>query len=140
MKVGVSVALTALTAAFLATEARAELVYLSSGRTLSVRSVRMESDCLVLVLRGGGEIACDPSLISRVAPDEVPYAADAPVTADPGEVKADLGGAKTDLAEVNAGGSVRYAAIIDRVAKEHGVDATLVRAVIQVESGYDERA
>ena len=33
-----------------------------------------------------------------------------------------------------------YAAIIDRVAKEQDVDAKLVRAVIQVESAYQQRA
>ena len=36
--------------------------------------------------------------------------------------------------------SERYDPIIDRVSAEQGVDARLVRAVIQVESGYQERA
>jgi soluble lytic murein transglycosylase-like protein len=35
---------------------------------------------------------------------------------------------------------VPYGAIIDKVAKEQNVDAKLVRAVIQVESAYNERA
>jgi soluble lytic murein transglycosylase-like protein len=33
-----------------------------------------------------------------------------------------------------------YTAFIDKVAAEHGIDARLVKAVIQVESGYAERA
>ena len=39
---------------------RAELVFFSSGRSLSVKSHHTEGGSLVLLLRGGGEIVCEP--------------------------------------------------------------------------------
>src|SRR5690606_29382915 len=66
--------------------AAAELVTLTSGRTLSVRSVTVTGEQAVLQLRGGGEMTCATSLIANVAPDEVPHpspeAAEAPVASD----------------------------------------------------------
>src|SRR6187397_2873723 len=53
--------------------ARAELVFFTSGRTLSVKAHSMEGDSLVLALRGGGELVCEASLVERITPDEVPY-------------------------------------------------------------------
>jgi soluble lytic murein transglycosylase-like protein len=109
-----------------ASAARAELVYFASGHTLSIKSHRQEGASLVLSLRGGGEMICEPSLVARFAPDEVPYPEDLPPTpaaAGPG----------TDAA-------VPYGDIIDKVSKEQGVDAKLVRALIKVESAYQPRA
>ena len=48
--------------------ARAELVYFTTGRTLSVKSHRADGDSLVLVMRGGGEMVCEASIISGFAP------------------------------------------------------------------------
>jgi soluble lytic murein transglycosylase-like protein len=110
--------------------ARAELVFFASGRSMSVKSHRTEGNSLVLVLRAGGEIACDPASIARIAPDEVPYPEpEAETPAQPGA-----------LAEAIELPPVPYGDIIDKVAKEQKVDAKLVRAVIQVESAYNERA
>ena len=88
-----------------------------------------DSDVLVLSLRGGGEMTVDPSMITQITPDEVPYPEPEPI------------GGKPDAAIGDGNGRVRpdvaaYAGIIDRVSKEQGVDARLVRAVIQVESAY----
>ncbi len=109
--------------------ARAELVFFSSGRSMSVKGHRTEGNSVVLMLRAGGEIVCEPSTIARIAPDEVPYPepeAEAPApTAQPGPV---------------AAATVPYGEIIERLAREQHVDAKLVRAVIQVESAYNERA
>jgi transglycosylase-like protein with SLT domain len=123
----VVLAVSAIALLAVARPARAELVFFSSGRTLSVKSHRVEGDTVVLMLRGGGEIVCDGSVVSRIAPDEVPYPEDAPppTTPQPASVTSD---------------AAPYSAIIDRVAAEHGVEPKLVRAVIQVESGYQERA
>jgi len=111
--------------------ARAELVFFATGRVMSVAGHRVEGDRIVLLPRDGGEITLGQSLIARIEPDEMPYpqpAAQAPSAAPiPGEV-------------VASGGPHQYDAIIDRVATEQGVDAKLVRAVIQVESNYQERA
>jgi soluble lytic murein transglycosylase-like protein len=105
--------------------ARAEIVFFSTGRTMSIKEHRAEDDKLVLMLRSGGEIVCEPSVIDRIAPDEVPYPEPEPVPV---------------VAAPAAAAPVKYGEIIDRVSKEQGVDAKLVRAVIQVESAYHERA
>jgi soluble lytic murein transglycosylase-like protein len=111
--------------AWLATSAvcRAELVFLTSGRTLSVKSHRVEGDHLVFTLRAGGEVTCQAALVERIAPDEVPYpepellpAADASSSAVP------------------------FGDLIDSAAAREGVDPKLVRAVIQVESAYQPKA
>ncbi len=109
-----------------AREASAELVFLSSGRTLSVKSHRLEGSSMVLVLRSGGEIACDPSLVTEIRPDEVPYPEPAPPLAAADAVPA-----------LDAG---PYAEMIDQLSAAHGVDAKLVKAVIQVESRYHPSA
>lgn len=106
-------------------EAHAEIVFFNTGRTLSVKSHRVDGDSLVLVLRGGGEIVCETSIVARVSPDEVPYP-EPELDAPP--------------APVPAASALPYGEIIDRVSAEHDVPVRLVRAVIQVESAYNERA
>jgi soluble lytic murein transglycosylase-like protein len=118
------VALTSLVCA--ATPARAELVFFQSGSSLSIKSHREDGSSLVLTMRGGGEMVCDVSIIARFEPDEVPYPE--PVA----EVAV--------VAPIEAAPTVPYGAIIDRISAEQGVPAKLVRAVIQVESAYQERA
>jgi hypothetical protein len=108
-----------------ATPARAELVYFVSGRTLNVKEHRLDGDSLVLTLRGGGEVVCEAALITRIAPDETPYPE--PEETDHVAMQAD---------GVEPAADTRYAEIIDRLAAREGVDARLVRAVIEVESGY----
>ena len=107
----------------------AELAYFASGSSLSIKDHREEGDSLVLRLRAGGEIVCDRALIVRFAPDEVPY----PEPPDPALA---TGGSQTPA----IADAVPYGEIIDRVSAEHNVDARLVRAMISVESGYQERA
>jgi soluble lytic murein transglycosylase-like protein len=113
---------------FAACPAHAELVFFASGRSLSVKSHHTEGDSLVLMLRGGGEIVCEPSVIARIAPDEVPYPEpEEPSGIQPGpEVSA-----QPDAAALSP-----YAELINTAAADQGVDAKLVRAVIQVESAY----
>jgi len=109
--------------------AGAELAYFSSGDSLSIRDHRVDGESLVLTLRAGGEIVCDRALIVRFAPDEVPY----PEPADPAAASgASQAPAATD--------DVPFGDIIDRLSAAHRVDARLVRAMISVESGYQERA
>lgn len=108
----------------------AELAYFTSGRHLSIAGHRVENGQLVLELRAGGEIVCPPSAIARFAPDEVPYPEAAVAT--PVAVSA------LDLPAPTQ--AVPFAGWIDEAAAAHGVDARLVRAVIQAESGFDQRA
>jgi soluble lytic murein transglycosylase-like protein len=106
----------------------AELVFFSSGRTMSVKAYRLEGDTIVLVLRAGGEIVCPQDLVVRIAPDEVPYP-------EPEEIAA--------AAKAVAAASqfvTRYADLIDSTAAAHGVEPRLVKALIQVESAYQPRA
>jgi soluble lytic murein transglycosylase-like protein len=109
-----------------ATPARAELAFFAGGSTMSIKGHRLDGESLVLSLRSGGEIVCDPAMIVRFAPDEVPYPEPA--------------AAFVAAAPVAAVEAVPYGEIIDSVAAEHGVSARLVRAVIKAESGYQERA
>jgi len=115
-----------------AAPAQAELVYFANGRMMSVKSHRVEGEQLVLTLRAGGEIVCEPSMIARIAPDEVPYPEDTNVG-----LKPDAAG---EPGSVRLQPEVPYSAIIDKVSAAQGVDAKLVRAVIQVESAYQQRA
>ena len=105
---------------------RAEIAYFQNGRTLSIKEHHSDGDSLVLTLRNGGQIVCEASVITRFAPDEVPYPEPEPPPA-PAPVAA--------TAPV-----VPYGELIDKVAAEQGVPVKLVRAVIQVESAYQERA
>lgn len=112
-----------------ATPAGAELVYFQSGRALSVRAIRSEGSLLVLKLRGGGEVICGGDVIVKVEPDEVEYPDEVLETAATGPA----------LVEPPAVPE-RYRQLVAATAAKHGVDARLVHAVIQVESGYQSRA
>ncbi len=112
-------------------DAGAEVVYLQSGRTLSVRAVVDQGTTVVLTLRGGGEIVCDRSLIAKVTPDEVPYPEEVAAIRPPVEPAP-----ATETLHVPA----RYQALISQSSSAHGVDARLVSAVITVESGFQNRA
>jgi hypothetical protein len=101
----------------------AEMVFLTSGRTMTVRSHRLEGGRLILSLVGGGEVTCDPSLVDRFGPDEVPIR-------EPGARSA------ADAVDPAA----PYVAMIERSAAREGLDPRLVRAVIQVESAYQPTA
>ena len=105
--------------------ASAELVFFTTGRTMSIKGHRDDGESIVLNLRGGGEVRCPRSIVASIAPDEVPI---------PEDVVA--------VAALAATFSVppQYQVMIDESAARHGVDARLVRAVIQVESAYQAQA
>lgn len=105
----------------LAVPARAELVFFSSGQALSVRGHRDDGARTVLMLKNGGEIVCDASIIVRIAPDEVP---------DPDPASAPAADDPLSVLESS------YAEIIDRMSAAYGVNPQLVRAVIRTESAY----
>ena len=112
-------------------QAQAEIVFLTSGRSISVKGHRVDGDRIVLTLRTGGEVTCDRSLIEKIAPDEVPYPE--PIHVEPPALE--QGPATGALLQ-----STPYGEIISAVSEAHGVDPLLVRAVIQVESNYQTRA
>src|SRR5262245_7704048 len=107
--------------------AQAEIVILSSGRTLSVKSHRVQGESIVLTLRSGGEVTCEKSLIEKIVPDEVPYPEPEP---EP----------QSDDASANGLLDTPYGELIESMSEAHGVDPLLVRALIQVESNYKPKA
>lgn len=111
--------------------ARAEVVFLSSGRTLSVKGHRVDGDSIVLTLRSGGEVTCDKSLIEKIVGDEVTY----PVPDETAAATAEPPGGQAGLLD-----STPYGEIIASMSEAHGVDPLLVRALIQVESNYKPKA
>jgi soluble lytic murein transglycosylase-like protein len=116
----------------LAAPVSAEIIVLSSGRTLSVKSHRVEGESIVLVLRNGGEVTCDKSLIDKILPDEVPHPeVQVGTPAEPESSGEQLARALLETP---------YGEIIAAASHAHGVDPMLVRALIQVESNYKVRA
>ena len=112
-----------------ATPASAEIVYLSSKKTFSIQSHRIEGDNVILTMRDGGQVTCDKSLIEKIVADEVPYV----------EPKA----AQTPAAPDAGPGLLQrtpYDEVIAAISEAHGVDPMLVSALIKVESNYKVRA
>lgn len=124
-------AAAALAVLLTALPASAEIVFLTSGRTLSVKGHRETGDSILMELRNGGQVICDRTLIDRIVPDEVPYPEEKPAPAQAPGQQAGAG----SLLE-----STPYGELIASMSAAHGVDPMLVRALIQVESGYRPRA
>jgi hypothetical protein len=116
----------------MAAPAAAEIVFLQSGRTLSVKGHRFDGDSIVLSLRSGGEVTCDRTLVDKILPDEVPYPEPTPAPA------AAQAPAPQPLRLLEA--ATPYSEIISAMSRAHGVDPILVSALIRVESNYRPRA
>jgi hypothetical protein len=126
LRVGLTVTAVTFVIGLAAPPARAEIVVLTSGRTLSVKDHRFDGNSIVLTLRGGGQVTCDKVLVETVLPDEVPYPepqADASQSSRPPDAGSVLQ-------------STPYGEIIASMSEANGVNPLLVRALIQVESGY----
>jgi len=127
-----------------APEARADLVFLSSGRSLSVKSVRMTGSQVTLGLRGGGEMIFDRDLIDRVEPDEVPYPEPLPPDVQASTPTGPVVGKELTLAMLaNAPPPSiprEYDSLITEISKRYGVDSRLVHAMVTVESAYQPHA
>lgn len=112
--------------------AEADIVFLTSGRTMSVKSYEISGEAITLSLRTGGSVSLSRDLIDHIAPDEVPY------PEPEGEHLAQVAPAAAPLP---AGLDAKpYAELISTVAAAHGVDVKLVHAVVEVESNYQPRA
>lgn len=129
MKLAVLGAVCGVLGAGAVTPAAAEIVFLTSGRTVTVAGHRIEGDMVVLSLRSGGEMLMPRTLIDRFAPDEVPWLPPAPPAAP---VSALVPQVQVPAFVVPA----PLDALITKAADAHAVDANLVRAVIRVESAY----
>ena len=116
--------------------ASAEIVFMTSGGTLSVKGHSASGDTITLTLRTGGTVTCDKSLVEKIVPDEVPHpdpVADAPAAASAPPVPAPL--TRSPHLRDSA-----YDDLIASTAETYGVDPVLVQALIQVESNYNPRS
>jgi transglycosylase-like protein with SLT domain len=117
-----------------ASVASAEIVFLTSGRTLSVKSHRESGESITLTLRTGGEVTCDRTLVDKIVPDEVPH---------PDPIVSVAEQVKTQMRSADRGAGIRvtpYTDLIVNTAQAYGVDPVLVEALVQVESNYEPRA
>src|SRR5690349_11739308 len=116
----------------MAVPASAEIIYLTSNKTISVKSHRIEGNTIYLTLRNGGEVSCDKSLVDRIVPDEVPHPDPEPPAEDAESIAAAV---DPSLLE-----QTPYGDIIAAMSEAHGVNPMLVRALIEVESNYRPKA
>ena len=127
--------------AFVATDARAEIVVFKNGRSMSVKSVRLGAEFATMMLREGGEVTFPSAIIARVDPDEVPF--DSPDEHENAPVRlAQDKPAEYAYALVSDEvlAARPYAELISTVAASYQLDARLVHAVIEQESNYQSRA
>ena len=130
---------------FLPGEASADIVVFKNGRTMSVKSFRIEADAATVQLRNGGEVTFPASVVARVDRDEVPYPEpfDSPVAREDAPVPlahgkpADYG---RPLVSDEILAARPFADLISTVAATHHLDARLLHAVIEQESNYQARA
>lgn len=132
-----TLAIVAVLLACVAGDARAEIVVFKNGRTMSVKSCRVEAETATMVLREGGEVTFPASIVARVDPDEVPYPE--PAAEVPDEVVAPVVAAVPLISDAVLAARP-FANLISDVAAAHHVDARLVHAVIEQESNYQARA
>jgi soluble lytic murein transglycosylase-like protein len=122
---------------FLPAAASADIVVFKNGRTMSVKSYRIDADSAIVGLRSGGEATFPASVVARVDPDEAPYPEEvAAHTEAPVAVEA----VKAALVPDEVLATRPYASLISTVAASHQLDPRLVHAVIEQESNYQPRA
>jgi soluble lytic murein transglycosylase-like protein len=124
----------ALALVLVAAPARADVLVLRNGRTLSVRSHTAEGDLLVVSLRGGGIATFARDLVERIEVEAFPEDGEDVPSASAREVAERL---EPDTVPVPP---AAFATLIAEVAGRHGVDPRLVHAVVQAESNYQPRA
>lgn len=107
--------------------ASADIVRLTTGATLSVKSARADGDVMVMVLRAGGEMRAPRAIVAEVLPDEVLHADAASTFALPAyEAPKPTSNSLPDL--------------VERLAQQFGVPVNLARALVTVESNYQTDA
>jgi soluble lytic murein transglycosylase-like protein len=135
------VAILTAALAFIATNARAEIVVFKNGRSMSVKSIRLDAELATMSLRTGGEVTFPSAIIARVDPDEVPF--DSPNEAHdnaPGSLAPETGEHPPALVSDAVLAARPYADLISTVSASYQLDARLVHAVIEQESNYQPRA
>ena len=134
-------ALTIVAGLAVATPASAELLFFSDAQSMSIAGHRIEGDRVIVTLRGGGEMTLDSARVVKILPDEVAYPAPQAAAEDP---QGNVGGSQV-LGQVSPLQPMlvertAFDPIIEHASTQHGIDPRLVKAVIQVESGFQSRA
>ena len=102
-----------------------ELVYFASGRVMPIAGHRIDGSAVVLELRGGGEVRCDPLLIDRIELDGTPRT-------EPAVMAAVSPTKRSGLRMLER----PYGRLIQQASQRHGVDSYLIHALVEAESGY----
>jgi soluble lytic murein transglycosylase-like protein len=97
----------------------ADLALLANGNVLKVTAHRIEGEMVLMELAEGGEVGVPLRALRGLVPDEV---------------------AEEVTDQLAAGEAGDLDGLIERVARRHGLDPALVRAVVAVESGFRARA
>ena len=117
--------------AAVATEARAELVVLTDGAHFKVASYEVVDETMSLALLGGGRMTLALERVERVVEDEVvPRPASPPLPA----------AFAFGFSEDHARPATPFAEPIYESARRHGLNPSLVAAVVRTESSFDPRA
>tara|TARA_B100000686_G_scaffold330418_1_gene392653 strand:- start:5175 stop:5891 length:717 start_codon:yes stop_codon:yes gene_type:complete len=93
-------------------------IFFATGDDLHVRWHEVSRNEVVLTLADGQTMVTDPNFIIRIEPDDVKHSQARPVS------------------ESASQQDKPYAELIERASALHGVDPSLVYALIEVESGY----
>jgi Transglycosylase SLT domain len=125
----IAATLTIVAGLAVATPASAELLFFSDSQSMSIAGHRVDGDRVIVTLRGGGEMTLESARVVKILPDEVAYP-------EPPQAAVEvIDGPLPVLVEQTA-----FDPIIEAASTAHGVDARLLKAVIQVESGFQSRA
>lgn len=136
----VAAALTIVAGLAVATPASAELLFFSDAQSMSIAAHRVDGDRIIVTLRGGGEMILDSARVSKILPDEVAYPEPQSVVEGVGD-RLPVVGEGSPLAVLPVlVEKTSFDPIIEHASIQHGVDPRLVKAVIQVESGFQSRA
>jgi len=136
-------ALTTVALAFCASEARADIVVLKNGRTMSVKSSRIDGDNATIIMREGGEVIFPAAIVARVDADEVPYPEPVSLPGGGEELSVPVAQGRplaTSVLPDEVLATRPFASLISTVAAANNMDVRLVHAVIEQESNYEPRA
>jgi soluble lytic murein transglycosylase-like protein len=122
--------LVALLGIVLAGDARAEILRLNNGRTMTIDLCRFDGEWAIVTLRNGGEIKMQKDLIDELLPDEVPFAKTVAIEALAASRAANR--PQPSVAELFG--------MVDRIAAQVGVPRALAHAVVRAESNYNPLA
>jgi hypothetical protein len=122
---------------FAASGVRAELIVFDTGRVVKAAGYRLLSEQIEIRLPGGGSYLADLSRVERIVDDEVVVDSIVVEEDPPGPGTAYDLSYRPDRGPLFA---TVYDGVIEREAKSHDIDASMVSALIRAESNFQPRA